>query len=152
METSPLFSPPRVLRVPSRFFSSSFSSLILLSYLAQQESFLSFQVSTFLCPCSAGLCENFSASRCILDAFVERDELHVFRILCPLDFFYLGFRLNLASVCQFYVNCKTYSPRIVSRITYYLVAWKIPWTEEPGRLKSMGSQSQTRLSDCTELN
>ena len=22
-------------------------------------------------------------------------------------------------------------------------AWKIPWTEEPGRLQSMGSQSQT---------
>ena len=128
METSPLFSPPRVLRVPSRFFSS----LILLSYLAQQESFLSFQESTFLCPCSAGLCENFSTSRCILDAFVERDELHVFRILCHLDFFYLSFRLNLASVCQFYVNCKTYSPRIVSRITYYLVSFSCIFSRHPG--------------------
>ena len=29
------------------------------------------------------------------------------------------------------------------------LAWKIPWTEEPGRLQSMGSQSQTRLSDDT---
>ena len=27
------------------------------------------------------------------------------------------------------------------------LAWKIPWTEEPGGLQSMGSQSQTRLSD-----
>ena len=27
------------------------------------------------------------------------------------------------------------------------LAWKIPWTEEPGRLQSMGSQSRTRLSD-----
>ena len=27
------------------------------------------------------------------------------------------------------------------------LAWKIPWTEEPGRLQSMRSQSQTRLSD-----
>ena len=26
-------------------------------------------------------------------------------------------------------------------------AWEIPWTEEPGGLQSMGSQSQTRLSD-----
>ena len=26
-------------------------------------------------------------------------------------------------------------------------AWKIPWTEEPGGLQSMGSQSRTRLSD-----
>ena len=27
-----------------------------------------------------------------------------------------------------------------------LLAWKISWTEEPGRLQSMGSQSWTRLS------
>ena len=29
------------------------------------------------------------------------------------------------------------------------LAWKLPWTEEPGRLQSMGSQSQTGLSDFT---
>ena len=29
------------------------------------------------------------------------------------------------------------------------LAWKIPWTEEPGMLQSMGSQSRTRLSDFT---
>ena len=30
------------------------------------------------------------------------------------------------------------------------LAWKIPWTEEPGRLQSMWSpKSQTRLSDFT---
>ena len=29
------------------------------------------------------------------------------------------------------------------------LAWKIPWTEEPGRLQFMGSQSQTRPSDFT---
>ena len=29
------------------------------------------------------------------------------------------------------------------------LAWRIPWAEEPGRLLSMGSQSQTRLSDFT---
>ena len=29
------------------------------------------------------------------------------------------------------------------------LAWKISWTEESGRLQSMGSQSQTRLSDFT---
>ena len=28
-----------------------------------------------------------------------------------------------------------------------LQVWKIPWTEEPGRLQSMGSQSWMRLSD-----
>ena len=29
------------------------------------------------------------------------------------------------------------------------LAWKIPWTEEPGRLQSMGSLSRTWLSDFT---
>ena len=29
------------------------------------------------------------------------------------------------------------------------LAWKIPWMEERGRLQSMGSQSQTRLSNFT---
>ena len=29
------------------------------------------------------------------------------------------------------------------------LAWKIPWTGEPGRLQSMGSKSRTRLSDFT---
>ena len=28
-----------------------------------------------------------------------------------------------------------------------ILAWKIPWTEKPGRLQSMGSQSQTWLRD-----
>jgi len=27
------------------------------------------------------------------------------------------------------------------------LAWRIPWTEEPGGLRSMGSQSQTSLSN-----
>ena len=31
------------------------------------------------------------------------------------------------------------------------LAWKIPWTGEPGGLQSMGPQSQTRLSDFTSL-
>ena len=29
------------------------------------------------------------------------------------------------------------------------LAWRGPWTEEPGRLQSMGSKSQTLLSDFT---
>ena len=28
-----------------------------------------------------------------------------------------------------------------------ILTWEIPWTEEPGGLQSMGSQSQTLLSD-----
>ena len=34
--------------------------------------------------------------------------------------------------------------------THSSIAWKIPWTEEPGRLQSMGSQRVgTRVSDIT---
>ena len=28
-----------------------------------------------------------------------------------------------------------------------ILAWEIPWTEKPGGLQSMGSQSQTQRSD-----
>ena len=28
-----------------------------------------------------------------------------------------------------------------------ILAWRIPWTEEPGRMQSMGLQSQTQLSE-----
>ena len=31
-----------------------------------------------------------------------------------------------------------------------LLAWRIPWTEEPGELQSLGSRSQTRLSRHTQ--
>ena len=33
-----------------------------------------------------------------------------------------------------------------------VLAWRIPWMEEPGGLQSMGLQSRTRLSKWTELN
>ena len=32
------------------------------------------------------------------------------------------------------------------------LAWETPWTEEPGRLQSMGSQSQKGLSDYNNNN
>ena len=33
-----------------------------------------------------------------------------------------------------------------------ILAWRIPWTEDPGELQSTGSQSRTRLSDFTSLS
>ena len=33
-----------------------------------------------------------------------------------------------------------------------ILAWRIPWTEEPGGLKSMGSQSQTQLSNLVHTH
>ena len=32
-----------------------------------------------------------------------------------------------------------------------ILACRIPWTEEPGRLQPMGSQSQTRLSSHAQV-
>ena len=32
-----------------------------------------------------------------------------------------------------------------------ILAWRIPWTEKPGRLQSMGSQSQTQLSESNPI-
>ena len=31
-----------------------------------------------------------------------------------------------------------------------ILAWRIPWTEEPGRLQPIGLQSQTQLSNYTQ--
>ena len=33
-----------------------------------------------------------------------------------------------------------------------ILAWKIPWTEDPGGLQSMGSESQTHLSTHTHTH
>ena len=44
---------------------------------------------------------------------------------------------------------QTYWIRNLDSIVLTSSAWKIPWTEEPGKLQSMGSLSQTRLSNFT---
>ena len=33
-----------------------------------------------------------------------------------------------------------------------ILAWKIPWMKEPGRLQSMGLQSRTRLSNIPSFH
>ena len=39
-------------------------------------------------------------------------------------------------------------PLVKEMATYSsILAWEIPWTAEPDRLQSMGSQTQTQLSD-----
>ena len=30
---------------------------------------------------------------------------------------------------------------------FSILAWRLPWTEEPGELQSMGSQSHVQLND-----
>ena len=43
--------------------------------------------------------------------------------------------------CQFFLSEKTMATHSST------LAWKIPWTGEPGELQSMGSRSQTQLRD-----
>ena len=50
---------------------------------------------------------------------------------------------SVLSIVCFYVSEKAVAPYSST------LAWKIPWMEEPGRLQSMGSLSQTWLSDFT---
>ena len=38
------------------------------------------------------------------------------------------------------------NPRVGNGTPSSILAWKIPWAEEPGGLQSTGSQSHTRLS------
>ena len=49
---------------------------------------------------------------------------------------------------QIYSTCTVASEKAMAPHPSTL-AWKIPWMEEPGRLQSMGSLSQTRLSNFT---
>ena len=35
---------------------------------------------------------------------------------------------------------------------YSILAWEIAWAEEPGRLQSMGMQSQTQLSNLSHTH
>ena len=58
----------------------------------------------------------------------------------------------------FFLVCKTITHLTVSAVVDLMkcmaphsspLAWKIPWTEEAGRLQSVGSLSRTRLSDLT---
>ena len=65
-------------------------------------------------------------------------NLHLYIFMCINYMYYCSF------ICMYYVLWFTHN------YTYFLekvmapysstLAWKIPWTEEPGRLQSMGSQ------------
>ena len=60
---------------------------------------------------------------------------------------------NLHAVWENWVQCLGWEDPLEKEMAAHssILAWKISWTEEPARLQSMGSQSQTRLSDFTSL-
>ena len=56
---------------------------------------------------------------------------------------------NLSAVQETHVQSLDWEDTLEKGIATHssILAWRIPWTEEPGWLQSMGSQSQTQLSD-----
>ena len=57
--------------------------------------------------------------------------------------------LLYSDVAQIYIYMCIYISEKAMAPHSSTLAWKIPWMEEPGGLQSMGSLSQTRLSDFT---
>ena len=55
----------------------------------------------------------------------------------------------LVRICPYYYHYYCYSRSNIITMAPHssTLAWKIPWTEEPGRLQSMVAKSRTRLSD-----
>ena len=56
---------------------------------------------------------------------------------------------NLPAMQENWVQFLGQEDRLEKEIATHssILAWEIPWTEEPGRLQSMRLQSQTRLSN-----
>ena len=59
---------------------------------------------------------------------------------------------NLPTMPETWIQSLGWEDPLEKKMTTHssILAWKIPWTKEPGRLQSMGSQRvKTRLSDFT---
>ena len=56
---------------------------------------------------------------------------------------------NLPAVREIWAQFLSQEDRLEKGMTTHssILAWRIPWTEEPGGLQSMGWQSLTQLSD-----
>ena len=56
---------------------------------------------------------------------------------------------NLPAMQETWVQSLDWEDSLEKRMSTHssILVWRIPWTEEPGGLQSMHSQSQTRLSD-----
>ena len=72
------------------------------------------------------------------------------RLVPPAPFFFLKIALSICGLLCFHMNCEIFYSTSVKNAIGDLIgkamaphsstlAWKIPWTEEPGRLQSMGS-------------
>ena len=65
----------------------------------------------------------------------QNDKYHKISDLFSSLHFLAHFRYSITNVFCFHSSEKAMAPHSST------LAWKIPWTEEPGRLQSMGSQT-----------
>ena len=56
--------------------------------------------------------------------------------------YYSAIRKNLPAMCEAWVRSQGWEDAQEGRMATHssILAWRIPWTEEPGGLQSMGSQ------------
>ena len=61
---------------------------------------------------------------------------------------------NLTALQETWVRALDQEDRLEEEMATHssILAWRIPWTEEPGGLQSTGSQSQTRLKQLSVHN
>ena len=89
----------------------------------------------------------FNLVRCVVYFCLQNCKIinfYYFKALCLWE------RIGLAKKFIWIFLLKFKPTQYYSMATHSrTLAWKIPWTEEPGRLQSMGSLSRTRLSDFT---
>ena len=57
------------------------------------------------------------------------------------DFIFLGSKITADSDCSHDIKrCLLLGIKVMTNLDSSILAWKIPWMEEPGELQSMGSQ------------
>ena len=54
---------------------------------------------------------------------------------------------NLPTMWETQIRSLGQEDSLKGMATNFSITWRTAWTEEPGRLQSMGSRSQKRLSD-----
>ena len=56
---------------------------------------------------------------------------------------------NLSAIQEMWVQSLGWEDPLEKEMATHssILAWRIPWTEEPGRLQFTGSQNQTQFSD-----
>ena len=94
-------------------------------------------------------CKNWEKAPSAPDRMTENGRHRTLALLgvCLLEMCGQDQPTGMNRICQQLTRCEHLEREMATRSS--ILAWKIPWPEEPGRLQSIGLQSQTQLSDFT---